>query len=229
MSGKLLAIVSLLGAILQADPISCSPGTFASYEALGSTGCTVGPFTVKDFSFTVLSGSGSVTDSTILVTPTNSALTVWGLNFASGGFSVTGSESVQYLLAYTWDPTDDIQSLDDIMDPPFAVPLGFAKVTTDACLNAAFSGPVCSTSTVSISVFQDGVSPQLFAAVSFSPVPVLGIRNVIDLEAKGASAGFDSLTNEVAIVPEPSTALTGLVMIILLAVRLRCASARLRL
>ena len=220
MSGKLLAIAFLAGASLQADPVSCSPGTFASYEALAATGCTVGPFLVKDFFFSVLSGSGSVTDSTIFVTPTSSAPGVWGLNFASDGFVVTGSESVQYLVAYTWDPTDDIQSIDDILDPPFAVPPGFARVTTDACLNAAFSGAVCSTSVVSISVVQDGISPQLFAAVSFSGVPVVGVRNIIDLQANGGSAGFDSLSNEVAIVPEPATGLSGIAILILLAARL---------
>ena len=226
---SLLAIAFLAGACLRADPLSCLPGNFASYEALGATGCTVGPFIVKDFFFGVLSGSGSVTDTTIFVTPTNSAPDVWGLNFGSGGFLVAGSESVRYLVAYTWDPTEDILSIDDVMDPPFAVPPGLASVTTDACLNAAFSGAVCPTSAVSINVFQDGISPQLFASVTFAPVPVVGIRHTIDLQANGGSAGFDSLSNEVRIVPEPAMGLTcfGILILIVLAARLTPVRSRL--
>src|SRR5436190_630893 len=143
-----LSAALLACACLQASPV-CVPGTLASYEALPVTGCMVGVLTVNDFVFTVLGSSGGavpLTDTQIIVAPIGTRL---GLSFSSTGFSVTGAESVQYLIGYTWDPSDTIQSMDDVMDPPSAI-LGFANVTTTGCLNAAFVGSTCSTSTVSI-------------------------------------------------------------------------------
>jgi hypothetical protein len=218
----LLAVAALAGGCLQAGPVACVPGgTLASYEALGATGCNVGPLLVNNFAFSVLSGSGSVTDSTIFVTPTHPSSRVYGLNFASTGFTVTGSGSVMYLVGYTWDPTDDIQSLDDVMDPPIATPPGFSKVTTTGCLQAAFTGAVCSTSTTTVTVSQDGITPHLTDSASFAAVAVLGIRNVIDLEGGGTgSASFDSFSNEVTI-PEPATGLTAVGCLALLALGCR--------
>jgi len=219
-----LSAALLAGSSLHAGPV-CVPGTLASYEALPVTGCTVGVLTVNNFVFTVLGSSGGavpLTDTQIIVAPTSTGL---GLSFSSSGFSVSGAGSVQYLIGYTWDPSDTIQSMDDVMDPPSAI-LGFANVTTTGCLNAAFIGPICPTSTVSVTVFDNNGVTQFNDSVSFTPVPVLGIRNVIDLQAKGGSASFDSLASGL-VVPEPATWLYCATALMLLAARRRRFRSRL--
>ena len=214
----------LAGACLQAGPV-CISGTLASYEALPVTGCMVGVLTANNFVFTVLGSSGGavpLTDTQITVALSPTGL---GLRFSSTGFSVTGAGSVQYLIGYTLDPSDTIQSMDDFMDPPSAI-LGFANVTTTGCLNAAFVGSTCSTSTVSVTVFDNNGSTQFTNSVSFVPVPVLGIRNIIDLQAKGGSASFDLFDSNV-VVPEPASWLCCASALILIAARLRRVRSRL--
>src|SRR5712692_9439110 len=90
------ALCLLAGGSLRAGPVACVPGTLASYEALGSTGCLFGLITVRDVAFSVISSGGGavpVSDTNVTVTPTNSGSGVLGLQFASSGFSVTGAGS----------------------------------------------------------------------------------------------------------------------------------------
>jgi hypothetical protein len=211
---------------LQAGP--CTPGTLASYEALPPAGCTIGEYSAATFVFSVLSSGGGavpLTDTQITVAPgANTARP--SLNFTSTGFSVTANGSVQYLIAYTWDPSNPIQSMDDFMDPPSAV-LGFAKVTTVGCLGAAWTGSTCSTSTASVNVFDNNGVTQFNNSVSFSPVFILGIRNTIDLQALGGSASFDSFGDE-NVLPEPGTWGCCAAGLALLAMRLGRVRARLQ-
>jgi hypothetical protein len=227
------ALAFLAGACLQAGP--CVPGTLASYEALGAAGCTVGQLTANNFTFSVLGSSGgavAVTDTQINVTPTFGGLggtsLLGSLNFASTGFSVTVNGSVQYLIGYTWDPHDDIQSMDDIMDPPSAS-LGFAKITTVGCVNAAFVGAVCpgGNPTATVMVFDNNGVTQFNSEAPFTPTQILGIRTTIDLEAMGGSASFDSLSAE-SRSPEPATWLYCAIALTLLAARLRLGRSRLQ-
>ena len=175
----------------------CIAGSLSSYQAL-LLGCTVGPLTVSNFSFSVVSSSGGptlLTPSGINVTPLLGPSI--GLVFSSGGFQVTSTQSVEYSLGYTWDPTPDIRGLGDILDPPF----GAASVKTDGCVNSPFVVGICPTSTVTLNV-----SPsQLTDFVTIPPPdPVLGIVNDISLNPGGGTAGgFDSITNFVT-VPEPA-------------------------
>jgi hypothetical protein len=206
---------------LQAGP--CVPGTLFSYEALGTAGCTVGSLTANNFAFSVLGSSGGavpVTDMQINVTPTFGGLELGALNFASSGFNVSVNGSVQYLIAYDLDPHADIQSMEDILDPPSAV-LGLANITTVGCVGAAFVGATCPTSTATVTVFDNNGATQFNNSTDITPSQILGIRNTIDLEAKGGSAGFDSFTNE-ALVPEPASGLCcGVVLALLAAIRFR--------
>jgi len=223
--GSFFALAILAGACLQAGP--CVPGTLASYEALGATGCTVGQLTAFNFTFNVLSSSGGavpVTDTQINVTPTflgaGGSSLLGSLNFASTGFSVSVNGSVQYLIGYTWDPHDDIQSMDDIMDPPSAVS-GFAKITTVGCVNAAFVLGVCpgGNPTATVMVFDNNGATQFNSQANFTPTQILGIRTTIDLEAMGGSASFDSLSSE-SRSPEPATWIYCAIALALLVARL---------
>jgi hypothetical protein len=230
------ALAFLVGTCLQAGP--CVPGTLASYEALGATGCTIGQLTANNFTFSVLGVSGgavALTDTQISVFPTFLGLggssLLGSLNFSSiplNGFSVTVNGSIQYLIGYTIDPHDDIQSMDDIMDPPSAL-LGFAKITTVGCVNAAFVGAVCpgGNPTATVTVFDNNGITQFNSVAGFTPTQILGIRTTIDLEAMGGSASFDSLSAE-SRSPEPATWLYCGAALILLAARLRRGSSRLQ-
>jgi hypothetical protein len=225
---SLFVLVILACECLRAGP--CVPGTLLSYESLGVSGCTVGTLTAFNFAFSVLGSSGGavpVTDSQINVTPSfNLTGLLGGLNFASTGFSVSVNQSIQYLIAYTWDPHDDIQSMDDIMDPPMAF-LGFANVTTVGCMGAAFTGAICPTSTATVTVFDNNGVTQLRDAKDITPSQILGIRTTIDLEALGGNASFDSLSSE-SRVPEPATWWSCAAALTLLAARLRRVGARLQ-
>jgi hypothetical protein len=226
----LFVLIILACGCLQAGITSpCAPGTLFSYEALGATGCTIGQLTVNNFAFSVLGSGGgaiAVTDTQINVTPTFGSPSLLGrLNFASSGFSVSVNGSVQYLIAYTVDPHDDIQSMDDVMDPPSAV-LGFANITTVGCVGAAFTVAICPTSTVTVNVFDNNGVTQFNNAKTITPSQILGIRTTIDLQAKGGSASFDSLSSD-STTPEPATWLCCAAGLMLLAARLRRIRTRL--
>jgi len=236
MSPRYLLFVLLILACgcLQAGP--CVPGTLFSYEALGATGCTVGQLTANNFAFNSFNNVGvatPVTDTQTTVTPMFNTTGLLGqLNFASTGFSVSMNQSIQYLIAYTLDPHDDIQSMDDIMDPPMASN-GSANVTTVGCVGAAFTGAICPTSTATVMVFDNndtttGTTTQFNNAKSITPSQILGIRNTITLQAGngiGSKASFDSLSAD-SRTPEPATWMCCAIALTLLAARLRRLRAR---
>jgi hypothetical protein len=214
---------------LRAGP--CMPGPLTNY--FGSTTCTVGPVTFKDFSFSAIAFSNPgvvIPASAVQVTPV-SAFPSYGFKFSSTGFHVTGSDFVTYRLAYVADPID-IRGLEDILDvndqsfsftaAAFSKPVspGSVQIDTDGCLGAAF-GPTCPFSTVTFSVFDNGITSRLQNSAFFSSQSIVGIRNTISLNANGAIADFNGFTNG-SIVPEPATALlAGMGVLLLAVVKLR--------
>jgi hypothetical protein len=207
-SASLLAFLAITATpALFAGP--CMPDLLSNYILLGAAGCQNGSFNVNSFSFMSLPGTNfTILASDITVTP-NSSSNSYGLNFTSPKFNLTGTEVAKYLLSYT-DP-GDLRSLEDIMNATTPVFPGFATVTTDTCPGAAFGpGGTCINPIQTIVVTDNGVSSTLMASTDYSPsVSILGIRDTIDLEAKGALsqiAGFQG----VAFVPEPSTLVAGL-------------------
>jgi len=177
----------------------CMPGSLASYQALGATGCMVGELLVNDFSFGVGLFGGGVTpiDSTQITVTPNGGAGFLGLRFSSPGFSVTGSEFVNYAIGYTWDPTGDIRGLGDLLDP------GVVDVVTNGCVGVAFSGSFCGGTPVSVHVFTGPTSQS--DTVFFPETGVLGIRNNISLNANGATAGIDRFLENDAYIPEPAS------------------------
>jgi len=65
----------------------CALGLLSTYEALGSAGCDLGPFTVKDFNYTLIASSVTIADTDITVTPIFGASS-FGLTFSSSKFDV---------------------------------------------------------------------------------------------------------------------------------------------
>jgi len=187
-----------------------------------SFSCDIGPFTVKDFAYGALLGNNvSILDTEITVTPSyNVPLHEVALTFASSKFSVSGSEAAHYAIQYMWD-APDVRSMADVLTDPTVAP-GLAKVTTFGCEHAPFGGtlqiPTCPTTVQTVMVFDDGISPVLFDIHIFSP-PLspgnLGMHNRIEIDANGATSNFQSFTNELVFLPEPSTLTGGLIGLVI--------------
>lgn len=208
----LLAAASVM--TMYAAPACISGNTLDTYVALGASGCDVGAVTAKDFAFSVVSFGGGPTllaDTDIVVT-TSISLNRYGLIFSAPGtpgFSVSGSQFVNYLIAYTWDPSADLRGLEDILDP------GEVNIVTDGCVGVAFVGPLCGGTPIQLNVFQ-GTKTQLKDKTFFPGVAVVGVRHNIGLDAKGTNARFDSLENYI-LLPEPGTwtlAFAGLLLLV---------------
>ena len=204
-----ILLLFLLGChTLWGATVCISGNTLASYEALGSTGCVIDGLTVKDFVFSVVSSGGGATpiaDTDINVI-THSPFGGRGLEFQSTGFSVTGTQFVNYLIGFTWDPSGDMRNASDILDP------GTSDIITDLCVGAGFVGINCSGTPLSLHVFQGGGPSQLTDSVDFAPTGIVGVRDHIALTSNGS---FNSIENEV-LVPEPASswpATAGLVML----------------
>ncbi|HYW44417.1 MAG TPA: hypothetical protein VE959_16260 [Bryobacteraceae bacterium] len=197
----------------------CVPALLSVYDGAGFT-CQFSGFTLTNFSYTFVSGTVTIPDSSILVTPVTGPDQL-SLAFSSGSWSVSGANSSKYVLAYTWDDFGPIRSLEDILNDPVSSP-GLAKITTDICIGAAFAGTVCPTTTTSITVFDDDIAPVLSATALFSPpVSILGLRRTIELDGNTTgSASLNSLTSQV-VVPEPATIGSGLLALALGLAKLR--------
>jgi hypothetical protein len=200
-----------------AGPV-CVVGTLASYEALGAGGCTLGSFNLTNFTYTFISGSPTIPDTSITVTP-STANEMVGLTFTSPDFTVSGSASAVYTLGYTYDP-GDIRSLEDILNDPVVSP-GLAQIATEDCENAAFVGTFCPTTTDTITVSDNGITKIPQASVSFTPfLTSIGILDTITLQANGASAEMTGFGTQAG-VPEPSSAIPCLLLVALVYRRLR--------
>jgi len=231
----LLGLVALFagftGSFAFASPCGIAPLT--TYEALGGSGCTLGTLTVKNFNYSQLSGTVTIPDSTITVTPTTGPGMV-ALEFSSPSFNLGGADFSRYLLTYRWDPAD-IRSLEDVMNANSPVAPGTAQVTTDACADGVFGvGCPIATPTGTVKVFDFGTSSQLSDTFPFAnPCPPLSscvhtvdLRNTIELFANGASSEFTSFTNILHTIPEPGTMTVGALGLLLVGLRLKFRQAR---
>ena len=142
----------------------------------------------------------------------------FGLTYSSSGFSVTSGQSIQYLLTYTIDPPPPIiHGFDMSFDVDGPTAPGMDTITSVECLNSAFTGAVCPTSTVTQTVFDNGIT---FSRDSYAPFPgyftTMGDRTTITLDAStGGTANFTSLS-ETAVTPEPASGLlAGLTLVLL--------------
>ena len=180
-----LAGLTILASQLPATPCLAG-GTLASYEALGATGCTIGPQTVENFSFS--ESTGGISDTSITVTPTFGT-GFYGVQFASTGFNIA-TGSVTYVIGFTWDSIP-IVGMGDALDP------GNVDILTDGCAGAPFVGSSCSGTLVSVHVDPT----QLTDTVFFSQVVTLGVSNTITLTGPG---NFNSIENDAYVIPEPA-------------------------
>jgi hypothetical protein len=208
---KLVSLWALAAApVILATP--CTTGTLASYIALGSSGCMNGLFNVEDFTFTVMPTTTiPITANDILVTPTATANN-FDLQFSSAlsnnVFSVSGTDSIDVQIGYSWDP-EDLSSLREVMNDPPVAP-GVSQITIDACENAFFTSGVCPTKPVTALLIDDPAEQEriLNATIIFPPgVTSLGMEDTISLAGNGTgSADITNFSDTVA-TPEPATLL----------------------
>jgi hypothetical protein len=196
---------------------ACVPALLSVYDVPSFT-CDFGPFTLKDFTFTLGPTVGSpatVSDSGILVTPTTASLR-YGLSFSSAGWSVTSGQKVTYFIVYTWDP-GPIRSLEEVMnDPPTGA--GSSTVKTDACLGGAWVG--CLFPMTSVTVSDPGSTSN---SVSFTPPldGIVGVQHTITMDATGGGTADILSFGSTAVIPEPGTMVGGLLALALTIAKLR--------
>jgi hypothetical protein len=190
----------------------CVPGSLASYLALGSAGCTIGPATFFNFANLPLQGgAAAIADSSALVTPVNDPFRpglTFNVNseaqagnfqqrvigFSVGGFSIIGNQINLGGSAVTPD--------------------GAVIVAEDKCLGGVFAlgSTGCTTTEMSAVAFDLGpLDRSLSESLQFAPTSSVGV--VLDISVDGGlegSASLRSATAQFTAVPEPATlALVG--------------------
>lgn len=217
--------------------------TFASAALAVGAECNVGELGFRNFSF---SGSGTggaipIQPSAITVTPffsTGEGGPRASLAFSSPGFSVTGNQSVIYMINYSIDPHPIIDRFFDELDANSPVFPGIASIGTNLCIGAAFqigqsaqcsgiinAGPLAGQPAFgqNLNVFDNGTSSsKKFDSTSFPLVNFTGVRNTIQLSANGQSSNFVRFINTAGYIPdtlstpEPSSsALIGFGLVLL--------------
>ena len=198
----------LLMGVVRLSATPCVSGnSLASYETLGVTGCTLGPQTLENFSysFSQTGGATQLSDSDIFVTLDTGASS-YGVSLSFSGYNVASGQTATYTIGYTWD-SRPIDGMGDVLDPPTGV-----NVLTDGCIGAGFVGTSCSGTELSISV--NPGSPN--ASITFAPTATLGILDTITYTGP---ASFDSLEGDASVIPEPSNLLLAVMGVIILLFR----------
>ena len=189
----------------------CTPGSLDTFIALGASGCEVGAFSVKNFSFSSQSG-----DNFVQVAPSDvdvNAALVGGsvqVNFGSDKFDITGDQRISAFLDYTIDPQPPI--LDDmgIAFSAFSpVAPGFARLSADICAGGLLSNSCQggAFARLDLADFGHGNPNNVLSALFKFPNPVslVDVRLSLDMQANGASSQIDGIGTVTDVVPEPST------------------------
>ena len=137
---------------------ACTMGTYASYQALGSTGCTVGDETFSNFgslTFTNSLNVDEVSTSELFITPSvvggvdELLFNYQGLPTGFGGFptstdiGVLSNQTLSYAFQYIVSPTSvpipivDIQMLSTILNTNGGSVSAVKDVDTDATASTA--------------------------------------------------------------------------------------------
>ena len=209
---KLLAsILITLTVAFSATAAPCVTDTLDNYLLLPAAGCSLGGFEFKTFTFLNVAGP-AIAASDITVVPFVGPGEM-GLRFESLAFTLSGGLSSTHALDYIIDAPPIIHRFDDIMDSfsftqagvgPAVVPPAVARVITDICATVAV---VCPPGTLAtITVFDDGVAPDLTDEAAVPPSNFITVQNDIILDASlGGTADFAAITNRQLLLPEPGT------------------------
>jgi hypothetical protein len=212
-----------LAAAAWGSPTACVSGTYASYQALGSGGCTVGDETFSnfgDFSFTNTLNVDTIDTSNLVITPSviggvdELVFTYQDLPTTSGGFptstdvGVAGGQTFSYNFSYTITPSPnpivDIQMLSTILNTNGASVSAVKDFNSDSNASSANDNGTEHPTLTSVS------GPVVSVASTTGPYTVL---DTISLEGQNGIAEQQDFTNEFtegpfsSTVPEPSSML----------------------
>jgi hypothetical protein len=208
---------------LFAGPVpTCGVASLATYDAPGYE-CTLGEFTIEDFSFSSseTGGASLLSASQIMVNPTGSTPTTLSLGFY-GDFQVSKSnQTAEYVFQYEVDPV-----LPMITGPSLSLgPNDPVNLTGEYCGNGMlFSNPNTDphTEPTCIGTDQSGIFPGKLQILGSGPsaslsydfpelVTTLDSRIILNLDGTSDVNTFTSITNLTgggpSPVPEPSSAL----------------------
>src|SRR5580704_14977150 len=191
----------------------CTPGTLASYMALGDTGCTVGNDTFFNFQLDTYSSSGGAT-----AIPA-SGIIVEGL----GPTGTTGASAVAPFLSSdigvdfsTVCATTAGQTLDDNISFSVSVGAGAASITDAGLVQDSYT-----TGNGNVTVTEKGCSGMTFPCnqvwgvatndtsfvndTIFSPTGTISVEKDIAVSGNGGTAGVSSVADvfSTSEVPEP--------------------------
>jgi len=184
----------------------CLPGTLASYVALGSTGCSVGPALFFNFvNLPLQGGAVSIADSSTFVNPLD---VPYQPGFRFDVNSQAGpNQFFQRMIGYS--VTNASMTGNSVSLAGSSVtPDGAVTVIENKCLGAAF-GPLqsCSGANPSLVAFDFGpLDRALLLSMTFPRTTLLGV--VLNVSVEGGtdgSARLQSATTQINAVPEPGT------------------------
>jgi hypothetical protein len=224
MYSKLVLGVLVAQSLVTLNASVCITGTLASYEALTTTGCSEGPLTFKDFSFTTISLTSTppatlptpATANEITLTPPAKFGSLLGFTYApiDNSLGVTAGQEIEYALTYLVDfPPIIVGGQGDADDPDTGN--GVSTVTETLTPVPQFTAvpkppPACSTklpAPVTITLSLNASTPSAMQNAELShPTCIVDVSITFDLDAlTGGTADLSSFTQFTA-VPEPSYA-----------------------
>lgn len=211
---KASLILILLGASLHSSgaSIQCQPNTLASYIALGSAGCSIGPAVFSDFSYLAAAAGGAVNPGPALISvtpfasPSGPALTI------SGPWSVQGTVgplSLDFTLTYNVLTGGGFVGLTGSLGQAIASGSGGISATEFVCVGGVFSsaGDCSGTAQALPTLLAVAGFAETTGSLSFPSTGQLGVyKNVILSSDAAGSASLGTLM-QIVQTPEPSALL----------------------
>jgi hypothetical protein len=192
-----ISIVLSLAAPIFATPVTCTPGTLASYQALDG-GCSIGDKVFSGFVFSQHTGP-AITSAQITVTPVTGPDI--GLTFSSTVYTASGLTILDYSLNYnttTLSGNATIVGLKEILSASFT---GAGQVTVDD--NGFTSGVI----PFHMSTNDSAVTNKFMDSISVSATNSVSSSYDLFANAAGGSATISSVTNLFVQTPEPNSLL----------------------
>ena len=198
------ALQSLVGTTATAAP--CTTSSLTAYVGLGSAGCTIGSFSFSDFGL-LPQIAGSISFSSITVSPLMPVPTAVGLNFLVNARDGAGGTFLDNLISYRVTGLGaSITGASLVMSGSSATGDGTVTVIENLCLNGLF-GPDgvsgCTGTPRDLLVFDAAGFVQALDSIVFASTGSLAVTTDIGVDGgAGGSAFLGSASNLFSFVPK---------------------------